>query len=77
MQGTAHASLGLEDDLEYLVQRLRAVWPDVSIEIRGDCGLGVPWIYAACERLRLDYTLGLGRNAVLKRKSDQLPCLSR
>jgi hypothetical protein len=72
LHGTAHASLGLEDDLEYLVQRLRAVWPDVRIEIRGDCGLGVPGIYAACERLRLDYTLGLGMNAVLKRKSDQL-----
>ena len=29
--GTAPASLGADDDLEYLVTRLRAVWPDVRI----------------------------------------------
>ena len=27
--GTAHAALGIEDDLPYLVRRLREVWPDV------------------------------------------------
>jgi hypothetical protein len=72
LHGTAHPALGLEDDLEYLAQRLRAVWPDVQITIRGDCGLGVPAVYAACERLRMDYTIGLGMNAVLKRKSEEL-----
>ena len=27
--GTAHAALGAPEDIEYLVGRLRAVWPDV------------------------------------------------
>jgi hypothetical protein len=31
--GTAHAALGADDDLEYLVQRLRAVWPAVPIVV--------------------------------------------
>jgi hypothetical protein len=68
--GTAHAAMGIEDDLTYLVGRLRAAWPDVQINIRGDSGFGVPKMYDVCEDLRLDYTLGLGMNAVLKRQSE-------
>ena len=70
LHGTAHPALGIEDDLTYLVQRLRAVWPDVRILVRGDSGFAVPKTYGLCEELRLDYTLGLGMNAVLKRHSD-------
>jgi Transposase DDE domain group 1 len=32
--GTAPASLGADDDLEYLVKRVRAVWPNVRIRAR-------------------------------------------
>jgi hypothetical protein len=39
--GTCHASLGADNDLRYLMGRLRAVWPDVPIHVRGDRGLGV------------------------------------
>jgi hypothetical protein len=70
--GTAHATLGIEDDLAYLVERLRALWPDVQINLRGDSGFAVPKTYTLCEELRVDYTLGLGMNAVLKRRSDDL-----
>jgi hypothetical protein len=68
--GTAHPTLGIEDDLTNLVERLRAVWPDVQISIRGDSGFAVPKMYLLCEDLRLDYTFGLGMNAVLKRQSE-------
>jgi hypothetical protein len=70
--GTAHPTLGIEDDLAYLVARLRAVWPDVRISIRGDSGFATPKTYALCEELRLDYTVGLTMNAVRKRQSDEL-----
>jgi Transposase DDE domain group 1 len=70
--GTAHAALGADDDLEYLVRRLRAVWPWAQIEVRGDAGFGVPWMYAACERLGLTYTFGLSSNPVLRAQSDDL-----
>jgi hypothetical protein len=70
--GTAHATLGIEDDLPYLVRRLRAVWPDVHITIRGDSGFAVPKTYLLLEQLGVEYTLGLAMNAVLKRNSDEI-----
>ena len=70
--GSMHAALGADDDLEYIVTRLRAAWPDVNIHVRGDAGCGVPWMYAVCERLQVDYTFGIAANAVLKRASDGL-----
>lgn len=70
--GTCAAFLGADDDLRYLVSRLRAVWPDVQIAIRGDCGFGVPLMYDVCEELRLTYTFGLTMNARLKRECEDL-----
>jgi len=72
LHGTAHAALGADDDLEYLVGRLRAKWPDVVIELRGDSGMAVPVMYDVCERLEVQYTFGLRLNPVLKRQSDAL-----
>jgi hypothetical protein len=70
--GAVHAALGADDDLEYLVRRLRQSWPDVRIHARGDAGYGVPWMYDVCERLGIDYTFGLAANAVLQRQSAAL-----
>ena len=70
--GAVHAAAGADDDLEYLVQRLRQTWPDVRIHVRGDAGYGVPWMYDVCERLGIDYTFGLAANPVLQRQSDAL-----
>lgn len=70
--GNVHAALGADDDLEYVVTRLRAAWPDVQLHVRGDAGCGVPWMYAVCERLGLEYTFGLSANAALKKISDPL-----
>jgi hypothetical protein len=70
--GHAHAALGADDDLAYLVRRLRQVWPDVRISVRGDCGFGIPAMYDVAERLDLFYTFGLTTNAVLKRETATL-----
>ena len=70
--GNVHAALGADDDLEHLVNRLRRVWPDLAIVVRGDAGFGVPWMYDVCERLGLLYTFGLSSNAVLQRNSEAL-----
>ena len=72
LHGTAHATLGAQDDLAYVVGRLRQAWPDVRIHLRGDSGFGTPTMYEACEALRIDYTLGIGMNARLKQQSDSL-----
>ena len=70
--GTAHAALGADADLEHLVARLRQVWPDVHIQVRGDAGCGVPWMYQACEPLGVEYTFGLSANQVLQRETEEL-----
>jgi hypothetical protein len=72
LYGSAHPALGADGDLEYLVGRLRAVWPDVQLVVRGDSGFGQPNMYAVCERLGLDYTFGLKLNSTLKSYSEPL-----
>ena len=42
------------------------------VHVRGDAGYGMPWMYAVCERLGIDYTFGLSSNAVLKRHTEPL-----
>jgi Transposase DDE domain group 1 len=70
--GTATASLGADDDLDYLVTRLRAVWPNVRIRLRGDCGFGNPMMHELCERLDVIFTFGQSANAVLQRQTEEL-----
>jgi len=70
--GTCEASLGVNNDLRYLVGRLRAVWPEVHIHVRGDSGLGVPRMYVVCRELRLSYTFGIGMNSRLRDLSEGL-----
>jgi hypothetical protein len=70
--GTAHPALGAGDDLAYLVGRLRNAFPGVRIVLRADSGFGVPAMYVACDRLEIDFTIGIGINATLKKLSDLL-----
>jgi hypothetical protein len=69
--GTAAASLGADDELEYLVRRVREAWPNVRIHVRGDGGFGNPTMYEVCERLEITYTFGLSTNAVLQCASEE------
>jgi hypothetical protein len=70
--GSAHAALGVDDDLEFLVQHLRRAWPDVRICVRGDAGYGTPKMYEVCERLNIEYLFGLAGNKRLQRARDAL-----
>jgi hypothetical protein len=72
LHGSAHPTLGAQDDLAYVVGRLRKAWPGVRIHLRGDSGFGAPSMYQACEQLDLDYSLGIGMNTTLKKASDSL-----
>lgn len=72
LYGSAHPALGADEDLEYVVRRLREAWPEVEIHVRGDSGFGVPAMYNISEELEVDYTLGIGMNARLKKFSDSL-----
>lgn len=52
--------------LKWLVQQLRATWPNVRIIFRGDSGFCRRRILHWCERNAVDYVVGLARNARLK-----------
>jgi len=53
--------------LRLLVNALRARWPGVEIVLRADAGFCTPRILHACQRLGVDYILGLSTNERLKR----------
>jgi hypothetical protein len=54
------------------VTRIRAVWTNVRIRVRGDGGFGNPTLYEVSERLDAIDTYGPSTNAVLRRESDAL-----
>jgi hypothetical protein len=68
--GTVHASCGAVDALHTIVTRLRAAWPHVRIQVRGDTGFAVPAMYEYCEREGLLYAFGFASNDVLEARTD-------
>jgi hypothetical protein len=70
--GSAHAALGADDDLEYVITRVRALWPGVVIYVRADCAFGIPRMINLCERLNVFYTFGLTANSVLQLRTEGL-----
>jgi Transposase DDE domain group 1 len=57
--GRCHESRFVVLVLRRLINRLRAAWPHVTIEIRADSGFAVPRLYAWCEANGIGYTIGL------------------
>jgi hypothetical protein len=70
--GTAHASLGADDDLMRVVNALRKERPDIQIHVRADAGFGLPLMYKTCEENGLSYTLGFSSNPRLKKLTEGL-----
>jgi hypothetical protein len=62
------AAAGALDELARIVARIRERWPQVRIIVRGDSGFAREEIMAWCEAqpVRVDYVLGLARNARLE-----------
>ena len=72
LYGTADVALGLGKDVQRIVRALRQKFPHVLIRIRADSGYAKPWFYRLCERLGVEYSIGIGMNPVLKRNSEEL-----
>ena len=58
---------GTIEELEPIVERIRARWPETKIWIRADSGFARDAIMAWCEANDVEYVLGLARNARLQR----------
>ena len=72
LYGTADPALGAGDDLKRIVKALREKFPDVLIRVRADSDYGKPWLYGICERLDVEYSIGIGMNNVLKQNTEEL-----
>jgi hypothetical protein len=70
--GTAHASLGADDDLMRVVNALRKEKPDIRIHVRADAGFGLPRMYEICEQNNLSYTFGFSTNPRLRKLTEDL-----
>lgn len=53
---------GTVEELERIVTRIRASWPDTHIIVRGDSGFCREYIMRWCEDSNVDYILGLAKN---------------
>jgi hypothetical protein len=70
--GNAHGKRFVRTVLRRLVRRLRAVWPEVAIELRADSGFAAPEIYRWCEAHGVHYTIGLIPNRRLEAEAAPL-----
>lgn len=59
-------SAGSKEELERIVKRLRAAWPEVKIVLRGDSGFCRDELMTWCEDSAVDYVFGLARNVRLQ-----------
>ena len=59
---------GVRQELERIVKKLRAAWPEVRIIVRGDSGFCRDGIMSYCEHNeKMDYVLGLAKNERLNK----------
>jgi hypothetical protein len=56
------AAAGVVEEVERLVARIRASWPNTRILLRGDADFGIDALMTSCEAERVDFVLGIGRN---------------
>ena len=63
------AAAGVEDELGWLLDRLRQAWPSTRIILRTDSGFCREQIMAACEsRAGVDYVMGVAKNRRLEKE---------
>ena len=61
------ASAGAVEEVQRIVEQVRARWPQVRIILRADSGFAREAIMAWCEASGVDYVFGLAKNARLNR----------
>jgi Transposase DDE domain group 1 len=61
-------SAGSRKEIERIVQRIRARWPEVKIVLRADSGFCREELMAWCEANQVDYVFGLARNSLLEKR---------
>ncbi len=70
--GNVPAFAGITNWLEIAVRIVRSYRPDVRIILRADSGFCSPDFFDECDRLDLDYLVGMGYNSSLQKECDPL-----
>lgn len=65
-QSDIDASAGARDEVQRIVARIRARWPQVKLVVRADSGFARDELMSWCEGNGVDYVLGLARNERLE-----------
>jgi Transposase DDE domain group 1 len=60
-------SAGSREEVERIVKRIRFMWPEVKIVLRGDSGFCREELMAWCEANQVDYVFGMARNSLLEK----------
>ena len=64
------ASAGSREEVERIVQQIRARWPEVRILLRADSGFCRDDLMSWCEANQVQYVFGLARNQRLRKSID-------
>jgi hypothetical protein len=70
--GSCHSNKWFVGILRRMVERIRAVHPDIEIIIRGDCGFSAAAFYKLANNMHLKFCIGISRNERLKQHSSLL-----
>ena len=60
-------SAGSRQEIERIVRRIRARWPEVKMVLRGDAGFCREELMVWCEANQVDYVFGMARNSLLQK----------
>lgn len=66
--GNSHSNKWYVSILKRVLQRIRAVYPDIEIVVRADSGFSCAPFYKLAEDYQLQYAIGIASNDVLKRR---------
>ena len=69
--GNSHSNKWYVSILKRVIKKIQDVYPDLRIIIRADSGFSCSGFYQLADSCSLDFVLGLGSNAVLKRKVER------
>lgn len=71
------AASGTVEEVERIVQRIRATWPDITIIVRGDSGFCREDIMIWCEDNDVDFLIGLAKNNRLAKDIEEEMVLAK
>jgi len=68
---------GSIEELERIVERIRAVWPDTRVIVRGDSGFCREWLMSWCEDNDVHFIIGIGQNNRLNKEIEEELALAK